>query len=112
MGHSQRSPNGSFLAIVTKVCTPVALTRGYTIPGHNVAGNRLWVSDFVLPSFWIQGLAKGPFNFLNTVLAPFTPYAGFIGFLRSSATGTEIFTKESHPRDPEDVIVVDQGSVF
>lgn len=95
-----------------EVCSPVGLTRGYTISGHNLAEDRLWVSDFVLPAFWIQGLDRGPFNFLNTVLAPFTPYAGFIGFLRSSETGTEIFTKESFPKDPEEVIVVDQGAVF
>lgn len=54
-----------------EVCDPVEFTPGYVI-------NDLFVADFVLPSWYVTTLTKGPFSFLETTTAPLTPQNGEI----------------------------------
>lgn len=65
---------------VHEVCDPVEFAPGYKIDGQ-------WVSNFVLPSFWIWGREEGPFDFLDTVVAPLTPYAGLLQFFKFGPCG-------------------------
>lgn len=93
---------------VEEVCDPVEFTPGYLLCGLNV-------SNFVLPSYWVNGLSTGPFDFLNTVPAPFTPFQGEQSFAEVGLCGTEQFVEVSLPipfGDPNDVFIVDLGPVF
>lgn len=91
-----------------EVCDPVEFNPGYLFCG-------LSVSNFVLPSYWVPGLKKGPFDFLNTVPAPLTPFTGEQDYYKAGCTGLELFSRVSLPRpfgNPNRVHVVDLGSVL
>ena len=59
----------TMVAFSREVCDPVEYSKGYKLCGMNVA-------NFVLPSYWVNDLEVGPFDFLDTVCEPFIPYAG------------------------------------
>jgi hypothetical protein len=92
-----------------EVCDPVEYSPGYVIHDFNVA-------NFVLPSYWEINLPAGPYDFLNTVLSPFTPFQGE-QLVNEFAPGceAEVFLLASIPPpsgNPFDLIVIDEGSVF
>lgn len=81
-----------------EVCDPVQFSRGYKICGLNMA-------NFVLPSYWVNDLTTGPFDFLGVVKEPFTPYGGSQLLLLTQPCGTDFFRIVSLPPcegDPED----------
>jgi hypothetical protein len=43
-------------------------------PGYKIDG--VWVADFVLPSYWKREFEVGPYNFLDTIISPLSPYKG------------------------------------
>ncbi len=71
-----------------EMCDPVEqIGYGIMVDGINVA-----VSDFVFPSFFNQYAtlaANAPFNYLNTLKAPFTILAGGYAIQRTGGAGTE-----------------------
>jgi hypothetical protein len=92
---------------INEVCDPVESTPGYVMCGYNV-------SNFVLPSYWTY-LSTGPYDFLNTVSAPFTPFAGEQSFIQVGPCGAENFVIVSLPipfGDPTMPFIVDLGPVF
>lgn len=88
-----------------EVCDPVEFTPGYII-------NCLFVSNFVLPSFWVQNLTIGPFDFLDTVPGPFTPFAGQLTYIHTSDAGSQNYTLYSSPYDPEVLIRIPGRVIF
>lgn len=90
---------------ISEVCDPVMFSPGYTI-------NNLYVSNFVLPSFWVPDLLVGPFDFLDTVPAPFTPYAGQLEFYKSDNQGTRLFKLVSEFSRPEHVVEIFIKTIF
>lgn len=93
---------------IAEVCDPVQ-DLSYVIRG-------IFVSDFVLPSYWIITEARGPFSFLNTVPAALTPYSGVQNYVESSDCGTFNFTKTSESPltggNPLDVTIEETGTIF
>ncbi len=91
-----------------EVCDPVEFNPGYIIRGFNVA-------NFVLPSWFVFGLAEGPYDFLNTTPASFTPFSGEISITRASATpGAHLvfFDKVSLPSNPTVVFFTAPTVIF
>lgn len=88
-------------AFFNEVCDPVSYNKGYKIDGLNVA-------NFVLPSYWVNDLEQGPFDFLDTVQEPFTPYGGEQDLLVIEPCGTfDVFVISPPPcvADPEDLFI-------
>ncbi|MBS0654381.1 MAG: hypothetical protein JSR46_01260 [Verrucomicrobia bacterium] len=88
----------TIVGFIDEVCDPVSFSRGYEIHGLNVA-------NFVLPSYWVNDLSVGPYDFLNTVQAPFIPYGGTQDLLLTFPCGAAFLTIVSPPPcidDPTD----------
>ena len=95
-------------AFFNEVCDPVENAPGYRIDGISV-------SNFVLPSYWINDLATGPFDFQLTVPAPLTPFAGTQTFIQFGPCGGELLELVSVPQpfgDPFTIFVNDLGPAF
>lgn len=95
-------------AFSNEVCDPFQFSPGYRLCDLNVA-------NFALPSFWVNDEATGPFDFLNTTSAPFTPYAGILDLIQFGSCGGESFTVVSLPSsegDPSMLELVDNGPIF
>lgn len=78
-----------------EVCDPVEQI-GY---GINVNGQLIAVSDFIFPAFFNPYATlknNAPFNYLNTLKAPFTMLAGGYSIQRTGGPGTEqqVFGRE------------------
>jgi hypothetical protein len=92
---------GVILSFFQEVCDPVSFSRGYRRNGLNVA-------NFVLPSYWVNDLPEGPFDFLNTVEEPLIPFSGEQDLILSFACGSLGVTITSPPAciaDPHDFII-------
>ena len=76
--------------------------------------NHHYFVDFVLPSFWQQSASKGPFDYLNTVPSPFTPWKGHIFFERFNATGqtNQGYYNISPQNNPSNHILISIGKVL
>lgn len=64
-----------------------------------------YVINFVLPSFWQQGSSSEPFDYLDTVPDPFTPWKGHVFFERFNATGQTnsryyLISPQDNPSNP------------
>jgi len=90
---------------VAEVCDPVEHSPGYLIDGFNM-------SNFVLPSYWVPELAEGPFDFLDTVPAPLTPYAGELMYTATNSYGSQNYILSSSPYDPETLQHIPQEILF
>src|SRR5262249_44442186 len=90
---------------VAEVCDPVEHSPGYLIDGFNM-------SNFVLPSYWVPELAEGPFDFLDTVPAPLTPYAGELMYTATNYQGSQNYVLVSSPRQPEVLDNIPQEILF
>lgn len=82
-----------------EVCDPVTFTPGYQI--HDT-----YVADFVFPNFWVPTLQnQRPYNFLDTVTAPLTPYAGLLTFYALDRFGSQTFQLISPFNDPNNLLL-------
>lgn len=101
--------NGELKSIsfyIGEVCDPTDLFSGYIIDNFNV-------SNFVFPNFWVPTSAKRPFDFLNTIPAPLTPFGGTIPFLKiHEGTGIESWILLSPPTDPTQLIFLDPETLI
>ncbi len=95
-------------AFSNEVCDPFQYSPGYRLCDLNVA-------NFALPSFWVNDLATGPYDFLSTTSAPFTPFAGEIDSIQFGPCGAESYTIISLPTslgNPSMLELVDNGPIF
>lgn len=95
---------------INEVCDPVQFANY-----QSKECPQLYLSNFVLPSYWNPyGLSFAPFDFLNTVTAPLTPFAGqqLYIFTDTNPCTVEFFTSFSSPSDPSTIIIFDQGPVL
>lgn len=81
-----------------EICDPVEFNPGYVIDDFNVA-------NFVLPSWFVPNLGKGPFDFLNKTRRPFTPFEGEVNIIRANQTGDRLVSLDyvsaaSDPKHP------------
>jgi hypothetical protein len=91
-----------FYLFFKEVCDPVQFTPGYEVGCLNVA-------DFVLPSYWDDLYATGPYDFLDTVLSPFLPNRGLQFFYELINCGAEAFVVLSPYVDPTAYDLIDEG---